>query len=107
MAPIRDISRRTATLQWITLRRNAMSAKRTSEAVHYHVEGNPLRVCSREETGLGKHPERTLVQIVERSNGIRLAVTALSAEELLEWFQTEDGPSRRRGRRSEPILSER
>jgi hypothetical protein len=53
---------------------------------------------------LGKHPERTLVQIAEQSSRIRMTLAALSASELFEFLQCEHARSLHRQIRKEAQL---
>jgi DNA excision repair protein ERCC-4 len=66
-------------------------------------EGGPEKTAPRVNT---RYSAQLLAQLIDCSNEIRLAVTALSQSELEEWLQTEHGSSRYRGCRSESILSE-
>jgi hypothetical protein len=80
-----------------------MTAKRTSEAVHYHVEGSSLRVCFR-ETGVGKHRERTLVQIAEQKQSDPDDPRGVVRFRAFEFLQCEHARSLRRQIRKEAQL---
>jgi hypothetical protein len=61
-----------------------MGAKRTSKPFTTTSRAAPFGRVPARETGLDKHPERTLVQIGEQSNRIRMTLLAFSIAELLE-----------------------